>query len=96
MKPIYPPQSVGKYSVSKKEFLQTPRSMNAVDLSILHDTQALYSQLRSLKDFFSTLIPTKLCLLPPSGWPEFHLMSLYNVDISSKVLTLENLLTIFT
>ena len=40
MKPIFPLQSVGKYSVSKNESLQSPLRVNVVDLLTLHDTQA--------------------------------------------------------
>ena len=34
-----PPQIVVKYSVSKKEYLQTPRRVNTTDLSTSQDTQ---------------------------------------------------------
>ena len=41
MKPMNPLQIVVKYSVSKKEFSQTPRRVNTMDLLTSHDTQAL-------------------------------------------------------
>ena len=58
MKPIFPLQSVGKYTVSKKESLQSPLSVNVVDLLTLHDTQASYTSVRSLKAFLSGRNPT--------------------------------------
>ena len=51
IKPINPLQIVAKYSVSKKEFSQTPRRVNTIDLSTSHDTQASKLSSISLKDF---------------------------------------------
>ena len=36
---MYPLQNVGKYTVSKNEFLQVPRIVNSVRLVIPQDTQ---------------------------------------------------------